>query len=43
MPLLKTKALPVSDVPNCESWGNLYGTTYRGGTANAWVVYKVGP
>ena len=20
MPLLKTKALPVSDVPNCESW-----------------------
>jgi len=22
MPLLKTKALPVSDVPNCESWVN---------------------
>ena len=23
MPLLKTKALPVSDVPNCESWVKL--------------------
>jgi hypothetical protein len=23
MPLLKTKALPVSDVPNCESWVNI--------------------
>ena len=26
-----------------DSAGNLYGTTYRGGTANAGVVYKVGP
>jgi hypothetical protein len=25
MPLLKTKALPVSDVPNCESWVNGFG------------------
>ena len=26
-----------------DSAGNLYGTTYRGGTANAGVVYKVSP
>jgi hypothetical protein len=32
MPLLKTKALPVSDVPNCESWvnGNLHRHSARG-------------
>jgi len=23
MPLLKTKAIPVSDAPNCESWASL--------------------
>ena len=27
MPLMKTKALPVSDVPNCESWVSASPTT----------------
>jgi len=30
MPLLKTKALPVSDAPNCESWVKKDGWWYVG-------------